>query len=84
MEFVKGQGQIQTETVRDTHTDTQKESHTYTQRNTETDTQTQTHRETQRNRHRETGGKEGWGRGKAGSSERQTQRPRSTKILLRV
>ena len=78
MEFVKGQGQI--------HTDRDSERHTqrYTERETHihTETQRQTHRETER--HRETGGKEGWGRGKAGSSERQTLRPRSAKILLRV
>ena len=47
---------------------------------TETARDRETHTDTQRNR----GGKEGWGRGKAGSSERQTLRPRSAKILLRV
>ena len=82
MEFVRGGGRhIQTETARDreTHIDTQRERerHTHTQRHRHTERQ---HRGTQRNR----GEEEGWGRGKAGSSERQTLRPRSAKLLLRV
>lgn len=62
---------IQTYPYRHTHTQT------YTQRHRHTERQ---HRGTQRNR----GEEEGWGRGKAGSSERQTLRPRSAKLLLRV
>ena len=84
MEFVRGRGRhIQTETARDreTHIDTQRErereTHTHTERHRHTERQ---HRGTQRNR----GEEEGWGRGKAGSSERQTLRPRSAKLLLRV
>lgn len=82
MEFVKGQGQIQTETVRGvTEIHRKRVTHIYTEkhrdRHTDTDTQRDTEKQTQRNRRE---GRDG-GRVKLGLL-RQTQRPRSTKNFV--